>query len=87
MSERPAIGRWRNANAEQRYRAIEDELWNEFWPDPPASLDVDTHFGSTRAYQWPGTGTPVVFLHGATGISLAWTEYVEQVGGRPASTP
>ena len=35
-------------------------------------IDVPTRFGSTRAYRWPGTGAPLVLLHGGAVTSATW---------------
>lgn len=82
MKERVHLGQWRSPEAEQRFRAMEDELWHELWPDPPASFDVDTHLGPTRLYRWDGEGDPVVFLHGTGATSLMWSGYIDLLGGR-----
>jgi pimeloyl-ACP methyl ester carboxylesterase len=85
MKNREHLGRWKTPEAEQRFRALEDELWREHWPQPPAALDVDTHLGPTRVYRWDGEpaglGDPVVFLHGTGATSLMWTGVVGPVGG------
>jgi pimeloyl-ACP methyl ester carboxylesterase len=59
-----------------------DELWRERWPAPPAALDVDSYAGTTRIYWWPGTGEPIVFLHGMGGTGLTCSPYVERLAGR-----
>jgi pimeloyl-ACP methyl ester carboxylesterase len=83
MSRREHLGRWSDTAAERRFRSIEDELWREAFPTRPALLDVDTSVGRTRAYHWPGTGTPVAFLHGMGATSLMWWECVTRMDGRP----
>jgi pimeloyl-ACP methyl ester carboxylesterase len=79
---RPGIGEWRSEAAHQRFIAMEDELWRERWPDPPAALDVDSYAGTTRIYRWPGTGEPIVFLHGMGGTGLTWSPWIERLAGR-----
>ena len=59
--------------------AMEDEIWRERWPDPPIALDADTSAGTSRVYRWPGTGEPIVFLHGMGGTGLTWSLYVERL--------
>ncbi len=49
-------------------------MWARAEPQPEA-IDVATRFGSTRAYRWAGTGTPIVFLHGMTDTSVRWIRY------------
>jgi len=78
----PGIGEWRSETARRRFVEMEDELWRERWPDPPAALDVDTDVGTTRVYRWPGTGEPIVFLHGMGGTGLVWSPYIERLAGR-----
>jgi pimeloyl-ACP methyl ester carboxylesterase len=60
--------RWRSRRAERRCRALEDALW-AYRPD---AIDVATRFGTTRAYRWPGTGAPLVLLHGGAVTSATW---------------
>jgi pimeloyl-ACP methyl ester carboxylesterase len=62
------LARWRSRRAERRCRALEDALWIS----GPEVIDVPTSFGSTRAYRWPGTGVPVVLLHGGAVTSATW---------------
>ncbi|HZM32581.1 MAG TPA: alpha/beta hydrolase [Acidimicrobiales bacterium] len=84
MKERAHFGEWASTEAETRFRAKEDELWDEFGGGRPPSLDVPTAFGTTRAYRWEGDGEPVLFLHGATGTSLSWVPHVALLHGRVA---
>jgi pimeloyl-ACP methyl ester carboxylesterase len=72
MKRREYLGRWRSAKAEQRFRAVEDQLWKEAFPEPPDTVTVETHAGSTRVYHWPGTGEPTILLHGMGGTSIMW---------------
>ena len=80
--KQPGIAEWRSEAARQRFIEMEDEFWRELWPDPPAALDVDSDVGTTRVYRWPGTGEPIVFLHGMGGTGLSWSAYVERLTGR-----
>src|SRR5438874_2325367 len=82
MKEREYLGRWRNAKAEHRFRAVEDELWRERFAQPPRALDVETNAGTTRVYHWPGVGVPIVLLHGMGGTSLMWAEFVDDLEGQ-----
>lgn len=83
MKDRPHIGRWRSDAAEQRFRAVEDQLWRGRWPDPPEALDIDTRWGVTRVYRWDGEGQPVVLFHGMGGTSIMWGAFVEGLAPRP----
>jgi pimeloyl-ACP methyl ester carboxylesterase len=82
MKTGPYLSRWKSEQAERRFRAMEDELVAELVTAVPEALDVATRLGPTRVYRWPGTGEPVVFLHGATGTSLMWAPYAEHRHGR-----
>jgi len=35
-----------------------------------------------RAFEWPGSGTPLVLLHGLGGNAATWTSFARQVAGR-----
>jgi pimeloyl-ACP methyl ester carboxylesterase len=78
----PGISAWRSEAARRRFVEMEDELWHELWPEPPAELDVESWAGTTRLYRWAGTGEPIVFLHGMGGTGLACSPYVERLPGR-----
>lgn len=80
--KRPRLATWRSEKAEQRFRAMEDELIRERWPVPPASRDVPTSFGQTHVYEWPGTGTPIVLLHGMGGTGWTWAQIIDLLVGR-----
>lgn len=87
MKERLHFGEWDDPAAEARFRALEDELWDEAavrWPAPSEALDIPTTFGTSRAYHWAGDGDPVLLLHGATGTSLSWAPYTGALAGRSA---
>ena len=75
------IGRWVNADGQRRFLAAYDAL-ADLWSSAPEDLDVDTSFGSTHVLRWPGTGTPVVLLHGWGVTSLVWHNLVPELGGR-----
>ena len=62
MKRREHLGRWRSPASEARFRALEDELWREAFPQAPEALDVETEAGTTRVYRWPGDGRPVVLM-------------------------
>jgi pimeloyl-ACP methyl ester carboxylesterase len=81
MTAKRYLSRWRSPEAEQRFRAMEDELWAEH-PRHPEPLDVETERGTTRGYHWPGPGDPIVFLHGIGGTSLLWARYAEALETR-----
>lgn len=76
------LGRWTSEAAEAKFRLVEDQVWDQRLPDREF-VDVATWFGSTRAYRWPGTGVPVVLLHGIGGTSVMWAPYVHTLGDHP----
>src|SRR3954463_15396427 len=82
MKEKTYLGRWRSPKAEQRFRAMEDELSRQRPGPTPDALDVETSFGTTRAYRWRGTGTPIVFFHGIGGTGLIWSTFAAALTGR-----
>jgi len=73
-------GQWSSDRAEAKFRAKEAVLWDRA-TRAYETLDVATQFGSTRAYHWPGTGAPVVLLHGMTDTSVRWIRYAEALSG------
>lgn len=77
----PGIAEWRSEEARQRFIDMEEQLWREHWPDRPEALDVDSFAGTTRVYRWPGTGEPIVFLHGMGGTGLSWSPCMERLAG------
>ena len=81
MTDKVHLARWRTAAAEQKFRAMEDALWDEVAVRPDA-LDVETRFGPTRVYRWAGTGVPIVFLHGVAGTSIIWHDFASALAGR-----
>jgi pimeloyl-ACP methyl ester carboxylesterase len=89
-TDRGRIGRWRDARAEREFddlqRALEAEAWSSLreqgWEAEPSERDVETRFGTTHAYRWPGAGRPIVLLHGAGTTSLMWTPLLAQLAGR-----
>ncbi|MGN9846744.1 alpha/beta fold hydrolase [Nonomuraea sp. H19] len=80
MNERPAIGRFRNDRAAQRYFAGYDAVIRD-WPVPLEPLDVPTGYGTTRLYRTGAPeGLPVMFLPGMGGNSLGWIHASGPVG-------
>lgn len=78
--EKTYKGQWSSDRAEAKYRAKEAVVWGRAERQPEA-IDVPTQFGSTRAYRWAGTGTPIVFIHGMTDNSVRWIPYAEALDG------
>jgi pimeloyl-ACP methyl ester carboxylesterase len=86
------IGRWTSVDAEREFTDLDDvlrqEAWqylcDQGWQAPPAEVDIETGFGSTRVYRWAGGGEPIVLLHGSGTSSLMWTPLLAQLVGRSA---
>jgi pimeloyl-ACP methyl ester carboxylesterase len=78
-----ALGQFVSARAEGEFRATYDALCAQRWPTPPRQLEVATRFGPTCVFHWPGSGTPIVLLHGSGSTSLLWHRIVEGLIGRP----
>ena len=81
------VSHWRSVEAERRFRASEDELIAEGWPDGIDTVDVDTSFGTTHVYRWLSRGgssgaDPIVFLHGMGGTGATWAAYVGRLTAR-----
>lgn len=82
QSERKTyLGRWKSDAAEKAYRTLEDSAWERATDTPPEAIDVETRYGTTRAYRWPGNGPTVVFLHGMGDFSIRWIPYAERLNG------
>jgi pimeloyl-ACP methyl ester carboxylesterase len=82
MKAKGYLSEWKNAEAEARFRAMEDELVGELVAERPTAVDVPTRLGATRVYRWPGAGEPVLLLHGTSGTAYSWAPYVERRGDR-----
>ncbi|MCB9524119.1 MAG: alpha/beta fold hydrolase [Myxococcales bacterium] len=53
----------------------------------PEPLERVGHGHRFRVWRWPGTGRPVVCLHGFTGDGQDWAPVVGAFGGRPVFAP
>jgi pimeloyl-ACP methyl ester carboxylesterase len=86
----PRIGHWASPKAQRRFEAlyadVEPELWKALcdagWPAPPIECDVETRCGTTHVFEWPGTGPPIVLLHGAGTSSVMWVPLLATLVGR-----
>ena len=47
----------------------------------PSELATLLPAGEFRTLMWPGSGTPIVLLHGLTGLAHVWGETVNALGG------
>lgn len=77
----PAVPKWRTAEAEARFRRLEEELWSRS-PSRPDATQVETSFGTSHVYRWPGHGDPLVLLHGMGATSVIWTDFIGRFAGR-----
>ena len=78
------MGHWVNEKAEREFLALYDTLAAEAFVElgEPQTLDVDTSFGTTRVYHWPGSGDPLVMLPGAGTNALMWAPLIAELPGR-----
>ncbi|WP_217428418.1 alpha/beta fold hydrolase [Microlunatus speluncae] len=69
------IGRWRSSAAREAYVEAYQTVLRTL-PEPTRTLDVETEFGSVRAYEWEGTasGPPVLLLPGRASGAPMWAE-------------
>jgi pimeloyl-ACP methyl ester carboxylesterase len=83
-------GHWASPKAQQRfatlYAEVEPVLWKALveagWPAPPADHVVETGAGTTHVFEWPGSGPPIVLLHGAGTSSVMWVPLLATLVGR-----
>ncbi|MDH6132584.1 pimeloyl-ACP methyl ester carboxylesterase [Kitasatospora sp. MAA4] len=72
------ISQFKNAQADDRFRASYERTLAELWPGPRTVLDLPTSFGTTRVYRTgPQSGEPIVLLPGSGGNALMWHRYVD----------
>jgi pimeloyl-ACP methyl ester carboxylesterase len=84
------IGHWATPKAQQRYESlyaeVEPELWKALceagWPGPPAAVEVETRYGTTGGYEWPGAGAPIVLVPGAGTSWVMWVPLLATLVGR-----
>ena len=81
MKERTYKATWRSEKAEAKYRKNDAAVWARATSSPPEAIDVSTTYGSTRAYRWPGSGPPVLFVHGMSDTSVRWIPFAEALDG------
>ncbi len=77
------IGRWRSRDAQDAYVDAYQAVLRTL-PDPARTLDVETEFGTVRAYEWAASaaGPPVLLLPGrASGVPM-WAENLPHWIGR-----
>ena len=87
MKPRVMVSTWSSAEAEERFRRMEDELAAEVLTELPSSVVVPTRLGPTHVWIWEGAdgAEPVVFLHGSTGTGMMWGPWAQaRSGGRTA---
>lgn len=80
------LASWRSEKAEQHFREVEAQLWQETGTTPE-HLTAQTRFGSTHVYHWPGSGTPLVLLHGMGDTSRRWVPHAKALQGRNIYSP
>ena len=77
------LGHFVNADAERAFRDTYDAMCQQRWPTPPQELQVETRFGTTHVFHWPGAGTPIVLLHGSGATSIMWHRAIAGLAGHP----
>jgi pimeloyl-ACP methyl ester carboxylesterase len=88
QERRERLGHFVNPAVEREYLELYDALRDEYFATlvdegcaAAQTRDVESCFGTTRTYHWPGAGTPIVLLHGAGASSLMWVPLVVQLAG------
>lgn len=78
-STRTRVGHFTDERTERQFRAAYAAAM-ALWP-PHQAIDVDTDFGTTRAYHCgQETGMPIVLLHGHGANSSNWYHQVAELG-------
>lgn len=85
-----AVARWKSDQARARFEDLYAALTRDVWQDledrglqpRPERVDVDTAFGTTAAWHWPGAGEPIVLIHGQNATSLMWAPLLAELAGR-----
>ncbi|WP_431882152.1 alpha/beta fold hydrolase [Micromonospora gifhornensis] len=74
------VGRFTSDATRERFLQAYDVAM-QAWPQPRQEFDVQTRFGTVRAYRHgAGQGQPLVLLHGAQGNSANWYRHVATLG-------
>jgi pimeloyl-ACP methyl ester carboxylesterase len=75
------VPEWRSEADREKYLTLYRELRAEAgFADK--ERDVPTSAGTTRVFEWPGAGVPIVFLHGAGTNALMWAPVIDELTGR-----
>lgn len=75
------VSEWKSEADRQTYLTLYRELRAEAG-FASQERDVATSAGTTRVYEWPGAGLPIVFLHGAGTNALMWAPMIDELAGR-----
>jgi pimeloyl-ACP methyl ester carboxylesterase len=69
------LGRWRSRAAQEAYVEAYQAVLRTI-PEPTRSLELETDFGTVRAYEWtaPAPGAPVLLLPGRASGAPMWAE-------------
>ncbi|HEY3507425.1 MAG TPA: alpha/beta hydrolase [Actinocatenispora sp.] len=68
------LGRWNSAQGYEQFVTIYDRVMRDL-PEPAATLDVPTEYGTVRVYRFDGAGRgrdPLVLLPGRSSASPVW---------------
>jgi pimeloyl-ACP methyl ester carboxylesterase len=85
----PDVSRWRSAAAAARFQELYADASADMLREleqsgsPPADVaDLPGGFGTTRCLHWPGSGDPLVLLHGQNASWLSWAPVLRHLPGR-----
>jgi hypothetical protein len=85
----PEVSRWKSAAAASRFRKLYADACAgmlrelEQSGSPPAVIaELPGRFGTTRCLHWPGSGDPLVLLHGQNASWLSWAPLLRHLRGR-----
>ena len=77
---RPAVARFTSEGARAKFLRAYDEAMR-LWPQPRTELDIETRFGTVHVHRYgPGTGDPIVLLHGHGANASTWYPQVAALG-------
>jgi pimeloyl-ACP methyl ester carboxylesterase len=77
---RTAVGHFVSEEARATFLTAYDRAM-DLWPTPRRELDVETGYGTVHVHHYgPGTGEPIVLLHGHAGHASNWHPQIAALG-------
>ncbi|MFJ6134325.1 alpha/beta fold hydrolase [Kitasatospora sp. NPDC092286] len=77
---RTGVGHFVSEEARTKFLEAYDRAM-ELWPRPRRELDVETAYGTVHVHHYgPGTGEPIVLLHGHAGHASNWYPQIAALG-------